>query len=57
MGLRLQTSWDRSAPLIVHACSSTTFPVTHFHIYKDAVYPFWSANPAKYRFALGAYQR
>ena len=52
-----QTQWDRSAPLIVHACSSTTYPTSHYTIYKDIVYPYWTQHPAKYRFALGAYQR
>ena len=53
----LQTQWDRTAPLIVHACSSTTYPTSHYTIYKDYVYPYFSQNPAKYRFALGAYQK
>jgi hypothetical protein len=53
----VQNSWDRSRPLIVHAASSTTFPVSHYQIYKDIVYPFWVENPAKFRFNFGPYQR
>ena len=55
-GVLPQTQWDRRAPLIVHACSSTTYPISHYTIYKDIAYPYWTQNPAKYRFSL-AYQR
>ncbi len=52
-----QNSWDRSRPLIVHAASSTSYPISHYSIYKENVYPYWSANPAKFRFNFGGYQR
>lgn len=55
--LHVQNSWDRSQPLIVHAASSTSHPWSHFNIYKEVVYPYWSANPAKFRFNFGGYQR
>ncbi|CAL8472356.1 g11899 [Coccomyxa elongata] len=53
----VQNSWDRSRPLIVHAASSTSYPISHYSIYKENVYPYWSANPAKFRFNFGGYQR
>lgn len=52
-----QNSWDRSKPLIVHAASSTSNPYSHFSIYKEVVYPYWSENPAKFRFNFGGYQK
>lgn len=52
-----QNAWDRSRPLIVHAAASTTYPTSHYTVYKDIVYPYWSENPAKFRFNFGPYQR
>jgi hypothetical protein len=42
---------------VVHACSSTTYPYSHYNIYKDSVYPFYQQNPCKLRFAVGPYVR
>ena len=42
---------------MVHACSSTTYPYSHYNIYKDCVYPFYQQNPCKLRFAVGSYVR
>ena len=54
----MQNKWaDRSRPLVVHACSSTTYPYSHYNIYKDSVYPFYQQNPCKLRFAVGPYVR
>ena len=53
-----QNKWsDRSRPLIVHACSSTTYPYSHYKIYRENVYPFYQQNPCKLRFTLGTYVR
>lgn len=57
-GCCAQNKWaDRSKPLVVHACSSTTYPYSHYNIYKDSVYPFYQQNPCKLRFTLGPYVR
>ncbi|CAL5224937.1 g7706 [Coccomyxa viridis] len=54
----VQNKWaDRSRPLVVHACSSTTYPYSHYNIYRDSVYPFYQQNPCKLRFTLGSYVR
>ena len=54
----MQNKWtDRSRPLVIHACSSTTYPYTHFNIYRQSVYAFYQRNPCKMRFALGPYVR
>ena len=42
---------------MVHACSSTTYPWSHYKIYADIVYPFYQQNPCKMRFTLGSYVR
>lgn len=53
-----QNKWaDRSRPLVVHACSSTTYPYSHYKIYRENVYPFYQQNPCKLRFTLGSYVR
>ena len=55
---RAQNKWaDRSRPLVVHACSSTTYPYSHFNIYRQSVYAFYEQNPCKLRFTLGPYVR
>ena len=40
---------------MVHACSSTTYPWSHYKIYADIVYPFYQQNPCKLRFSLRPY--
>ena len=58
VGFCAQNKWaDRSRPLVVHACSSTTYPYSHYNIYRDSVYPFYQQNPCKLRFTLGSYVR
>ena len=58
VGCCAQNKWaDRSRPLVVHACSSTTYPYSHYNIYRDSVYPFYQQNPCKLRFTLGSYVR
>ena len=42
---------------MVHACSSTTYPWSHYKIYRDIVYPFYQQNPCKLRFTFGPYVR
>lgn len=42
---------------MVHACSSTTYPWSHYKIYRDIVYPFYQHYPCKMRFTLGPYVR
>ena len=57
-GCCAQNKWaDRSRPLVVHACSSTTYPYSHFNIYAQSVYPFYQQHPCKLRFTLGSYVR
>jgi hypothetical protein len=41
---------DGKDPVVVHACASTTNPIRHIRMFDDIVTPFWTEEPAKYRF-------